>query len=237
MGIARIQKKSTAEAAIEAIRNHILTNRLSEGDVLPRENEFAEALGISRNILREALRHYRTLGIIASRPKTGAVILRLVPDNPYEAYFPFLAAEKNTMEELAHFRACIESGAARMIVEKAQDSDIKELRRIVGALERAAGKEEQIVLEIQFHSLLLRIPGNGLLSGMVPLIVGFFSKTRENNPESSREKTPEEIAQEHQEIVDALKRKDAENLYRLLFEHNQSYFTKTKESRKKEKTK
>ncbi len=237
MGIARIQKKSTAEAAIEAIRNHILANRLKEGDVLPRENEFADALGISRNILREALRHYRTLGIIGTRPKTGAVILRLIPDNPYEAYFPFLAAEKNTAEDLAHFRACIESGAARMIVEKAESGDIKELQRIVGALENAAGKEEQIELEIQFHSLLLKIPENGLLSGMVPLIVGFFAKMREKNDGTPSKKTPKEIAAEHREIVEALKRKDSETLYRLLFEHNQSYFTGIKESRKKEKKK
>ncbi|MEI3006272.1 MAG: hypothetical protein V8T87_16965 [Victivallales bacterium] len=40
-------------------------------------------LGISRNILREAIRHYRTLGIIDSKPKLGAAIARLVPDNPY----------------------------------------------------------------------------------------------------------------------------------------------------------
>ncbi len=237
MGIARIQKKSTAEAAIEAIRNHILANRLKEGDVLPRENEFAEALGISRNILREALRHYRTLGIIGTRPKTGAVILRLIPDNPYEAYFPFLAAEKNTAEDLAHFRACIESGAARLVAEKAKGKDIAELERIVEAMKTALRKEEQIPLEIQFHSLLLKIPENGLLSGMVPLIVGFFAKMREKDTGAPLKKTAEEIAEEHREIVEALKRKDAETLYRLLFEHNQSYFTGIQESRKKEKKK
>ncbi|OQA83889.1 MAG: transcriptional regulator NanR [Lentisphaerae bacterium ADurb.Bin242] len=237
MGITRIQKKTTAEAAIEAIRNHILANRLSEGDVLPRENEFAAALGISRNILREAMRHYRTLGIIATRPKTGAVILRLVPENPYEAYFPFLAAEKNTLEELAHFRACIESGAARQIAETAQSREIEELRRIAEAMKTAAEMEEQLALEIQFHTLLLRIPGNSLLSGMAPLIVGFFAKMRRKHSEPSLKKSPGEIAAEHERIVDALRKKDAGKLYELLYEHNRSYFSGLRNSRKEEKKK
>lgn len=235
MGIAKIQKKTTVESAIEAIRNHILTNQLAEGDVLPRENEFAAALGISRNILREAMRHYRTLGMIASRPKTGAVILRLIPDNPYEAYFPFLAAEKKTLAELAHFRACIESGAARMIVEKAQTREITELQRIVEEMKATSITEEQIALEIRFHALLLRIPGNSLLSGMVPLIVGFFVKTREEHSETSPKKSPESIAEEHQWIVDALKKQDAGKLYQLLYEHNQGYFSDFKASNKEKK--
>ncbi|MBR6586706.1 MAG: FadR family transcriptional regulator, partial [Kiritimatiellae bacterium] len=83
---------------------------LHEGDVLPGERELAGKLQISRNITREALQHFRTLGIIASKPKIGSVVVKLLPANPYAGYMPFIAASRHSLKELLELRFILESG-------------------------------------------------------------------------------------------------------------------------------
>ena len=100
----KIIRKTTHDATIDGIRDYILKNRLKVGDSLPSEHELCAALGISRNILREAMRYFRTLGFITSKSKTGAVIARLMPENPFEGYMPFIAAQGKCQAELV--QAC-----------------------------------------------------------------------------------------------------------------------------------
>ena len=70
-----IKCKNTVETAIESIGTYIAYN-LHPGDVLPIERDLSTQLQISRNITREALQYFRTLGIIDSKPKVGAVDAR-----------------------------------------------------------------------------------------------------------------------------------------------------------------
>ena len=128
--ITPIKPKSTLDCAIDAIRAYILDNRLQPGDVLPTETVLAQKLGISRNILREAMRHYRTLGIIDSKPKLGAAIARLVPDNPYAGYLPFFAAGGNSLRELFEIRSSLEAGAAPFLVRSVTPEGLALLRKI-----------------------------------------------------------------------------------------------------------
>ena len=79
-------KDSMVDQAYDAIRNYIIEHGLGIGDVLPPENTFSKQLGVSRNILREALGRYRILGILESRQKVGSVIMRLFPDDPYRCF-------------------------------------------------------------------------------------------------------------------------------------------------------
>jgi len=49
-------------------------NAFKPGDALPKELELAEALGVSRNILREALSRLRVLGMVDSKKRRGMVL-------------------------------------------------------------------------------------------------------------------------------------------------------------------
>ena len=87
MNQRNIKKLSTFEAAVTAIGEYIIGRGLQPGDVLPPEPSLASSLGISRNILREALRHYRTLGLIESKPKVGTILMQVI--------FQFLHRRRN----------------------------------------------------------------------------------------------------------------------------------------------
>lgn len=223
--ITPIKPKSTLDCAIDAIRAYILDNRLQPGDVLPTETVLAQKLGISRNILREAMRHYRTLGIIDSKPKLGAAIARLVPDNPYAGYLPFFAAGGNSLRELFEIRSSLEAGAAPFLVRSVTPEGLALLRKIHRQMEVEDHEENFSALDRQFHTELLRMMRNRILDGLLPLIIDFFNELRKQKKLRLRKMTPyRETLSEHRAILDALEKRDAELLAEAIGKHNRIYF-------------
>ena len=62
---------SVTTEAIEKVKEMILSGELRPGDKLPRENELAERLGVSRSSLREAVRALAALNVIETRQGDG----------------------------------------------------------------------------------------------------------------------------------------------------------------------
>ena len=57
----------------ESLREYI-KNNLTVGDKLPTENELCKQMGVSRNVLREAIKSLEITGTILSKPGVGMVI-------------------------------------------------------------------------------------------------------------------------------------------------------------------
>lgn len=227
MQIHSLKKSTTLDSAIDGIGRFIVDNNLSPGDRLPSETEFSEMFGISRNIVREAFRHYRTLGVITSKPKTGPVIKNLLPDNPYAGYFPFLAAQSDIFTSLAELRSAIESGAARFIAANATTEQINTLRGLLDKMANS-GQREYYEFDIEFHITLLKAANNPLLTGLVPLLVQFFSEQQQRHTGGTENIRPrQEVQKEHQAMLEAVIRRDAATLQTLLTQHSDIYLQQT----------
>ena len=212
--LEKIRTENTLALAVRAIGEYLTGSRLAPGDKLPTEAELSRKLGVSRTILREALRHYRTLGIISARPRVGMVVVRLLPDDPYREYLPFIAAAPGALDEVAELRICLEGGAAELIAARATADDFAELRRIVAAM-RAAPSGDLDRLDIDFHSHLLRITGNRMIATLIPLLIEFFRIQRSTPPATARDRN----ADGHLRLVEALEAGDAAKFRKLVSRH------------------
>ena len=229
MMLRPVKCKNTVEIAIENIGNYIAEN-LRVGDVLPSERELAEQLCISRNITREALQHFRTLGIIESKPKVGATVARLSPGNIYEGYMPFLSTSQHSFKDLAHLRLMLEFGCAEWAIKNVTEEKIKELQELSEKIKKYSeeflngnqkSREEMFKADIEFHTELMRLSGNLLIESLIPLVVEFFSKQFLRSITSLNKRT---IGyEEHIQMVDALKEKDLEKLTGLIRSHINIY--------------
>ncbi len=220
----KIIRKTTHDAAIDGIRDYILKNRLKVGAPLPTEHELCAALGISRNILREAMRYFRTLGIIGSKSKTGAFIARLMPENPFEGYMPFIAAQGKCQAELVQARQVIEVGAIPFILSNKTSGDVKELRKLAGEMRLKENTAECAGPDILFHSKLIGMSGNRILESIIPLIVNFFEQNKALiEIGRKRTKRPAMIADEHLGIADAIAAGDGDRLKLLIIKHYDNY--------------
>jgi DNA-binding FadR family transcriptional regulator len=221
-----VRRKNTVDIAIDNIGEYII-NHLQVGDVLPAEREIAERLQISRNITREALQHYRTLGIIESKPKVGAVVARLTPAKAYDGYLPFISIMEHGMEDLLQLRLMLELGAAEAAVSRVKQEDVDYLLSLCRQIEShfqmsmdgdESARSKMFDLDLEFHSAMLRLSGNKLLESLIPLVVEFFSKSYQ------KEMKARVIGyREHYSMVEALQKHDLTGLQELIRSHIKAY--------------
>jgi len=122
-----------AEKVIAYFRELLLAGSLKAGDRLPGERELSLSLGVSRPVLREALRSLAMLGVLDIRHGRGAFVkpadLAVLSD-----FFTFsLAQQPGILDDVMQARIAIECQAIRLACERAGDSD---LTRIGGRLSR-----------------------------------------------------------------------------------------------------
>ena len=235
--IKPVTTKNTVNAAIDNIGQYI-ARHLQVGDVLPSERELAERLCISRNITREALQHYRTLGIIESKPKVGATVANLLPVNPYAGYMPFLSLMEHGMKDLAQLRLILELGTVEFAIGNISAGNIALLREKCSkmqALQQKLSDGDTLVLpelaqyDLDFHSSIMKLSGNKLVESLIPLVVEFFSKRLAEYPGGLATIAQTDGIQEHVLLVDALEAKDLPAARKLIRSHLQIYINSNRE--------
>ena len=221
--IESVKRETATEAAIRGLEKYIIQADLQPGSRLMSENELCEKLQVSRIVVREAMQHFKSLGIIDSSPKRGAFIKQLHPEDPYRSYMPYMMRDPAAAREIAQMRAIIERGMIQEIVEKITPEHLALLEDINTKLLKASSKR-RMELDIAFHSALLDIPGNRLLTGLRTLLYDFFQSTRMAgkyapfNPEGNRK-----VYEEHQTMIQALRQKDAALLRSAIDAHIKEY--------------
>jgi DNA-binding FadR family transcriptional regulator len=161
---------------VEANLVELLQSRkLKVGDVIPKEVELVELLGVSRTVIREAITRLRTMGIVESKKKKGSVITS--PDivgimsksmNPY-------ILDEDTLREIFELRLVLEIGMADLIFQKITQKDIDELKEIVKN-EPSSSESHlfNIEHEINFHGKLYEITGNKTLKSFQKMLLPIF---------------------------------------------------------------
>jgi GntR family transcriptional regulator, transcriptional repressor for pyruvate dehydrogenase complex len=149
--------------------------KLKVGDVIPKELELAEALGVSRTVIREALSRLRMLGLIESKKKKGSVITS--PDlfgmmgksmNPH-------ILDQETLREIFEIRLVLEIGMADLIFQRITKEDIEELKEIVSNEPPATQYHLfNIEHEIAFHGKLYEITGNNTMKKFQKMLLPVF---------------------------------------------------------------
>lgn len=161
---------------VEASLVQLLQERkLAVGDVIPKEIELAETLGVSRTVVREALTRLRIMGLIESKKKKGSVITS--PDlfgmmsksmNPH-------ILDQETLKEIFEIRLVLEIGMADLIYQRIKKEDIDELKKIVSNEPPATQYHLfNIEHEIAFHGKLYEITGNNTLKKFQKMLLPVF---------------------------------------------------------------
>lgn len=118
---------SGAEKVFAFFRAELLSGRLKAGDRLLSERELAVSLGVSRPLLREALRSLAMLGFLDIRHGKGAYV-RSADISVLTDFFTFsLAQQPDILDDVMQARIAIECQAIRLACERASDSDFQKI--------------------------------------------------------------------------------------------------------------
>lgn len=177
------------------------------GSASLRERWLAEALGVSRTPVREALKRLVAEGLLKDVPEVGLV-----------AHEPGL----QDIEEIYSLRICLEGMAAGLAADMATDSDMSVLTRMQTQFERACEKDEVTQMtnvNAQFHDAICRAGKNQRLAELVNLF--HDSVQRVGSTTLGYPGRCDEAIQEHRALLDAIRRRDAAAAKRIAEEHMQ----------------
>ena len=194
------------EEVAESLRQRIFNRELAPGSWID-ELKIAEAFGISRTPLREALKVLAAEGLVTMKVRRGAYVTEVSEQDLAEVY---------------HLLSLLESDAAGSVAAKATASELEELNGLHQQLEAAAApaqqdREQFFRVNEQFHMRLLDIADNRWSRQMVVDLRKVMKLNRHNSLLKAG-RIAESLA-EHRRIMAALGQRDARAAAARMQEH------------------
>ncbi|MBA2894184.1 FadR/GntR family transcriptional regulator [Nonomuraea soli] len=195
---------AVTDAAIDKIKQMILSGELAPGARLPKEADLAERLGLSRNSLREAVRALALINVLDVRQGDGTYVTSLEPGLLLDTLSFVLDLHRDdTVIQFFEVRRILEPAATAMAAELMSDDDIAELRAILDDLPADPTIEQLVQNDLRFHHRIARGSGNSVLCSFVESLAGPTQRARiwrGLTQEGALEKTIEQ----HTAIYDAI---------------------------------
>lgn len=193
MSAQSLAPRALYEEVAELLRQRIFNRELEPGSWID-ELKLAEAYGISRTPLREALKVLATEGLVTMKVRRGAYVTEV--------------SEKD-LSDVYHLLALLESDAAGVVASRASAEQLAELQAMHDELEAATQDRERFfAINERFHLKLLEIADNRWRTQMV----ADLRKVMKLNRHHSLFKTGRisESLAEHRAVMAALQTQDAE---------------------------
>jgi DNA-binding GntR family transcriptional regulator len=192
MSALTLTPKALYEEVAELLRQRIFSNELAPGSWID-ELRLAEAYGISRTPLREALKVLATEGLVTMKVRRGAYVTEVSDKDQRDVY---------------HLLSLLESDATGVVAEQATEVELAELAQLHQELKAATQNTERFFeINEQFHMRLLEMANNRWRTQLVLDLRKVMKLNRHNSLFKSGR--IEESLQEHQDIMDALLAHDA----------------------------
>ncbi|MFD1214094.1 FadR/GntR family transcriptional regulator [Arthrobacter sp. GCM10027362] len=191
----RIERVSAAEAVFGSLRKAIEDGQLPIGTRLSSEAVLAQQYGVSRSVVREALRSCASLGLTETRTGRGTFVIadRVGGD---------LALGQYSARELTEARPHIEVPAAGLAARRRSEDELQLLRDIVAAMDREEDPQAWVALDAAFHAAIARTSGNRVFEKVVADIRDAMAKQSGTlNMVAGRK---EDSDAEHREILTAI---------------------------------
>lgn len=164
-GLTPIEKR-TDTVPIQIARKlleYLLKGSLRPGDRLPSERKLAEALGVGRSVVREALKSLTLLGLVAVRQGDGSFLKSTESDLlPQAIEWGLLLGAKRT-RDLVEARCYLEVTVAGLAAERRDDAAMADLKRHLERMQQATGADAFVAGDVAFHLRLAEAANNETL--------------------------------------------------------------------------
>lgn len=213
-----LPRERLIDRAVDAIREHILVNRLSGGDRLPSESELARSLGISRNVVRQAVSSLEALGIVQVAHGRGIYVSTLADTNVFRQLATWINASELDNAEFLEVRVIFERGIHELLVDRLTDDDLDHLETLAVAMRDATDEAEIHQIHDEFHRACLAATGNRFLVTMGTILYRFFWGVGYTSPRVHFVSAAE-MQRSHLQMVELLRRRDRDDIPRMIALH------------------
>jgi GntR family transcriptional repressor for pyruvate dehydrogenase complex len=208
------------EQVVEQLLGRIRAGDFLPGSRLPTERELGELFGVSRGVIREAIKVLITLGAVESRQGSGTFVAADLTPMVSRALVLSARPEPGSLSDLMEMRAPLERFAARLAAERRSAAQSRAISLAATESNDAATRGDWDAFgraDARFHTEIYEASSN-------PLLITVMSAIREiqQNAVALVASVPGSMpiaAQQHLEIAAAIWNGDPDRAERLMSEH------------------
>lgn len=164
----RIATQPLHERVVQQIVQQIVGGTMPPGTTLPPEPELAQQFGVSRTVIREAVRVLVAKSLIAVRHGSG---MRVQPSDAWHYLDPLILFEwvrsgygEDVLNELLEVRRVLEIEVAALAAQRRTPNDLEQLHTSMARMRESLGDPDTYTrLDIVFHEQILAVARNRLL--------------------------------------------------------------------------
>jgi DNA-binding GntR family transcriptional regulator len=183
------------QKVLSSLRNAITDGHFKPGDRLI-ERELCELTGVSRTLIREALRQLETEGLITTIPNKGPVVAKI---------------SRKEARDIYKVRGLLEAMIGQTLAESGSDKDIKALRKAFAKLSKgllSQGPEARIRLKNEFYQVFFEVADNSIATSLLKLLNTRISILRATS--MSQSGRPQQALKEIGDVITAIEARDGE---------------------------
>lgn len=207
----------------DQLESLIVQGQIPVGKKLPTESSLCDSFGVSRTVIREAVTHLKSLGLVETRRGVGTTVLRAtgIEARPAERISP------TTVTDILHvleLRLAIEPAAAELAAQRYDADDERVLKAAHAAFVDAYAATSQAQAEdFEFHHAIAKATKN-------PVFDTFYEQLSQSviprakllsidiNPQAA-ERYLGRVREEHTFILEAILSRDPEAAKETMFQH------------------
>lgn len=212
------------DVVVEKLHKHIVEHQLVPGDRFLNEKEIIELVGVSRTVVREALKAMEAVGVLLIKPGDGVYVSESSMQHLVSQFSFRWSRDQSRMLELLETRMMLELSAIELIVKRLNAKSVlltvefNELDMCIEQMTRAIKLKRPIMEEdIAFHRTLFKMTGNQTFYELSEVITQYFNEVRESRLSEANGYGHTLI--EHSQIVEYLKRKDMDGAKKVMVKH------------------
>jgi GntR family transcriptional repressor for pyruvate dehydrogenase complex len=162
------RRETLPEQVARRLLDYLLAGHIRPGGKMPSERQLAQALGVGRSVVREALKSLGLLGIVEVRQGDGTYLKGLESDLlPRVIEWGLLLGERRAVD-LVEARLHLETITARLAAQRRDENDLAEIRMHLEKMRQADGNAADFVAaDVAFHLAVARAARNTVFSDVL----------------------------------------------------------------------
>jgi GntR family transcriptional repressor for pyruvate dehydrogenase complex len=174
MNYTHVPKGRLADQVSSQLKESIFQGEYQPGEKIPAEHQLVKFFGVSRVIVREAIRNLEQAGLIEIKrgPKGGAFVLPMKHDAVSQVIRDMLRLGNAEVAHIMEVRLEMEPVVAGLAAERATAKDVETLCWGIQDMPDAPG-DEYVAWNVRFHRLLSKCAHNPMYDILVNILMDF----------------------------------------------------------------
>jgi DNA-binding FadR family transcriptional regulator len=199
--------KNVLGSTLDRLGEAIVAGRYAPGSAIPPEPLLGEEFGVSRTVVREAIKSLVAKGLVSTGPKVGTRVLPAEQWNWFDQsvvhWHTRIGLSREFLRDLQELRRVVEPAAVRIAAERATADDLAEIETAFAGMKHAIEHGgDYVTHDLRFHQGLLRACHNRMLVQMSKALGALLRTSFELS--TAKQDGPAQSLPLHRAVLDAV---------------------------------